>query len=104
MLKSLWQLTVQKATAAPLELPQHIQYARLNGSSQQSAGLDIRKFSLARFPKFSHFFNTDYIDGLVHDCSISIAKALEILQSCTKPSIYDLEDNFAQIHLSDWQF
>ena len=29
-----------------------------------------------------------YIDGLVQDCSNSIAKALELLQSCTKPSIY----------------
>ena len=28
------------------------------------------------------------IDGFVQDCSISIANALEILQSCTKPSIY----------------
>ena len=28
-----------------------------------------------------------YIDGLVQDCSISIANALEILQSYTKPSI-----------------
>ena len=28
------------------------------------------------------------IDGLVQDCSISIANTLEILQSCTKPSIY----------------
>ena len=28
-----------------------------------------------------------YIDGLRQDCSISIANALEILQSCTKPSI-----------------
>ena len=27
------------------------------------------------------------IDGLVQDCRISIANALEILQSCTKPSI-----------------
>ena len=26
-----------------------------------------------------------HIDGLVQDCSISSAKALEILQSCTKP-------------------
>ena len=31
-----------------------------------------------------------YIDGLVQDCSISIANALEILQSYTKPSIYKL--------------
>ena len=29
-----------------------------------------------------------YIDGLVQDCSISIANALEILQSCIKPSIW----------------
>ena len=29
-----------------------------------------------------------YINGLVQDCSISIANALRILQSCTKPSIY----------------
>ena len=29
-----------------------------------------------------------HIIGLVQDCSISIAKALEILQSCTKPSIW----------------
>ena len=28
-----------------------------------------------------------YIDGLVQDCSISSALAMEILQSCTKPSI-----------------
>ena len=27
------------------------------------------------------------VDGLVQDCSISIAYALEILQSCTKPSM-----------------
>ena len=31
-----------------------------------------------------------YIDGLVQDCSISIADALEILQSYIKPSTYDL--------------
>ena len=28
-----------------------------------------------------------YIDGLVQDCSISSALAMEILQSCTKASI-----------------
>ena len=31
-----------------------------------------------------------YIDGLVQDCSISSALAMDILQSCTKPSIYRL--------------
>ena len=29
-----------------------------------------------------------HIDGLVQDCSISIAWSMEILQSCTKPSIW----------------
>ena len=29
-----------------------------------------------------------YIDGLVQDCSNSSALAMELLQSCTKPSIY----------------
>ena len=29
-----------------------------------------------------------HIDGLVQDCSISSALAMEILQSCTKPLIY----------------
>ena len=30
----------------------------------------------------------EYIDGLVQDCSNSIANALELLQSCTKPLTY----------------
>ena len=30
----------------------------------------------------------DYIDGLVQDCSNSSALAVELLQSCAKPSIY----------------
>ena len=29
-----------------------------------------------------------HIYGLAQDCSISIANAVEILQSCTKPSLY----------------
>ena len=29
-----------------------------------------------------------YFDGLVQDCSNSIANALDLLQSCIKPSIY----------------
>ena len=29
-----------------------------------------------------------YIDGLAQDCSNSIANALELMQSCTKPSIW----------------
>ena len=34
-------------------------------------------------PKLDH-----YIGGSVQDCNISSALAMEILQSCTKPSIY----------------
>ena len=30
----------------------------------------------------------NHVDGFVQDCSNSIANALEILQSCTKPSIW----------------
>ena len=29
----------------------------------------------------------DYVDGLVQDCSDSSAWAMELLQSCTKPSL-----------------
>ena len=29
----------------------------------------------------------EYVDGLVQDCSNSIANALELLQSCAKPSM-----------------
>ena len=32
--------------------------------------------------------NLDYINGLMQDYSNSIADALELLQSCTKPSIW----------------
>ena len=38
----------------------------------------------------------DYIDGLVQDCSNSIANALELVQSCTKPSIYN--GNFCMVY------
>ena len=34
-------------------------------------------------------WGTFHVDGLVQDCSISIANALEMLQSCPKPSMYD---------------
>ena len=53
-------------------------------------------FHLPNFQNFT-FFNTDFIEGLVQDCSISIANTLEILQSFTKPLIYDLKENFLQI-------
>ena len=36
----------------------------------------------------SKVVNNVHADGLVQDCSNSIAKALDLLQSCTKPSTY----------------
>ena len=37
---------------------------------------------------YTHFWVRGHIDGLVQDYSFSIANALELLQSCTKPSTY----------------
>ena len=39
----------------------------------------------------------DHVDGLEQNCSISIAIALEILQSCTKPSMWS-ENNCIWYH------
>ena len=52
---------------------------------------DTPSCSLWRHCNFSHnLFRLSFphIDGLVQDCIISSALAMEILQSCTKPSIY----------------
>ena len=48
------------------------------------------KILSAKFHPFCWGLNmlTAQIDGLVQDCSNSIANALELLQSCTKPSKY----------------
>ena len=42
----------------------------------------------------------DYLEGLVQDCSISIANALEILQFCTKPSIWTTVDPDLCLHMA----
>ena len=39
-----------------------------------------------------------YIDGLVQDCSNSIANALELLQSCTKPSMFGCPPHMRGAH------
>ena len=48
-----------------------------------------------------------YINGLMQDCSISSANALEILQSFTKPSIYIVItsqfDLYQYFHYDEWQ-
>ena len=41
-----------------------------------------------------------YIDDLVQDCSNSIALAMELLQSCTKPSIYHIFVSWNNVLLS----
>ena len=38
--------------------------------------------------KLNPLLKSEYFDGLMQDCNISIANALEILQSCTKASIF----------------
>ena len=42
-----------------------------------------------------------HVDGLVQDCSNSSALAMELLQSCTKPSIWLLQDVLVGIGL-EW--
>ena len=70
-------------------------YARYNHSIMQHGrqyrtkkyiGQSSRGFTLCLCNK-TWIFGHLYIDSLVLDCSISIANALEILHSCTKPSI-----------------
>ena len=50
------------------------------------SGISLSTCTLQRWIALRRVVSS-YIDGLVHDCSISSANALEILQSCTKPSI-----------------
>ena len=45
-------------------------------------------FRILQMPTFKPDSGRRHINGLVQDCSYSIANALELLQSCTKPSIY----------------
>ena len=47
-----------------------------------------------------------HFDGLVKDCSISSADALEILQSCTKPSTYGIYYQISMVvfYLLYWSY
>ena len=52
-------------------------------------------------------FEVLYIDGLVQDCSNSIANALELLQSCTKPSTWPYDGLVQERHnsiLTYWSY
>ena len=39
-----------------------------------------------------------HVDGLVQDCSNSSVLAVELMQSCTKPSIYVWDQHFNETH------
>ena len=41
-----------------------------------------------------------YSDGLVQDCSNPIANALELLQSCTKPSIWSIQQEILEVSVT----
>ena len=47
---------------------------------------DLSFFFIVAFLKWKRY--QTHLDGLVQDCSNSIYNALELLQSCTKPSIW----------------
>ena len=53
-----------------------------NGLNKDNWIQDVKHLSLG--------FGAPYIDGLAQDCSNSIANALELLQSCTKPLILEI--------------
>ena len=55
--------------------------------------------------KIERYQTQQNIDSLVQDCSISSAYALEILQSCTKSSIYTVSiflGMYSRISDTDW--
>ena len=58
------------------------------------------EYCVDEFNAFLPFCQQD-IDGLVQDCSNSIANALELLQSCTKPLIYTCNKHLCSISVPD---
>ena len=54
------------------------------------------------YPSIESFYNPHYVDGLVQDCSIPSALAMEILQSCTKPFIHILRNNIKGQKIIPW--
>ena len=57
-------------------------------SSQHYIWLIQKYFLESKHPNFEIYFQILFLnDGLMHDCGIPIANALEIPDSCTKPSI-----------------
>ena len=101
---------IQVSAPAGFSLIMSVRQASQQGTSpiyiviQLIPGLHVSEFvCLPDFHNFS-FIIVDYIDGLAQDCSNSSALVMELLQSCSKISIYGLENNFAKIHLPNWHF
>ena len=70
---------------SPHDQSSPINFARLKRS--QNVIYTFRKKALGY--RVIHFINREYdVKGLMQDCSISSALAMEILQSCTKPSMW----------------
>ena len=75
--------------------PQAITWTNIDLSSEMFTGIHLRTISQEMLMNLTRnmcseitLSNYYHIDGFVQDCSNSIANALELLQSCTKPSIY----------------
>ena len=72
--------------ANPLSVPMQVYY-QFYPWEQISVKYDMMNENATIFIKKVHF------DGLVQNCSICIAKTLEILQFCAKPSIWKYLQN-----------
>ena len=59
----------------------------LNELSEHGGCRKLHAFLVSRDLQSAAWLAQDYLEGWVQDCSNSIANALELLQSCTKPSI-----------------
>ena len=74
------------------------------GNTEQAAPWNMRDVNIPRPRPQPHFCKLETstpcisicycFDGLVQDCSNSSALAMELLQSCTKPSIWRLLQSF----------
>ena len=65
--------------------------AKLNCSYRNTFIRMIAFIQIIWYPDFIWYpdtFDNSYVDGLMQDCNNSIANTLELLQSCTKPSIF----------------
>ena len=62
--------------------------------SPRIEGITLRSPRIECFTYFWGWSSTCYSNGLVQDCCISSALAMEIKQSCTKPSIFSVISDF----------